>query len=95
MQERKETGQSEAYIEHIQDPGSNNSFVINLHALHNTHLIRRHLPRQLTAPIPLHSSPEARELEHNKLASQLRTQEEAAKKRAKRTRTEASERGKG
>ncbi|KZV61485.1 hypothetical protein PENSPDRAFT_643337 [Peniophora sp. CONT] len=44
-------------------------YVINMHALHNPHLIREVLPRDLTAPRPLH---EDRRAFHDTLAAQLR-----------------------
>jgi hypothetical protein len=48
MQERKESGQTETYIEHRPI----DYFLINTHAFHNAHLIRAVLPRDIIAPIP-------------------------------------------
>ncbi|THV06317.1 hypothetical protein K435DRAFT_645468 [Dendrothele bispora CBS 962.96] len=49
-QERKEINQRVPIIEHVDD----NNFIINMHALHNSTLIRKLLPRILTEPVPLH-----------------------------------------
>ncbi|KAL6301292.1 hypothetical protein BKA93DRAFT_819090 [Sparassis latifolia] len=46
LQERELTGRVACTIFHNDD----NHFVINTHALHNSHLLRRCLPRTLTAP---------------------------------------------
>ncbi|KAI0030393.1 hypothetical protein K488DRAFT_54332 [Vararia minispora EC-137] len=81
VQERAQTSRFEAYIEHTQDTNIPDEYIINLHALHNAHLIRRHLPRHLTIPNPLYSSSQARCAEHNKLANQLRVNMEVAAKR--------------
>jgi hypothetical protein len=54
-----------AVIEH--KPG--NHYIINMHALHHTCLVRAILSRHLTAPIPLF---EDREKKHHKLAAELR-----------------------
>ncbi|KAI0816060.1 hypothetical protein BC628DRAFT_1414013 [Trametes gibbosa] len=50
MQEHVESGAIESYIEH-QDIAQ---YIINMHSLHNPHLIRSVLPRALTAPLALH-----------------------------------------
>ncbi|THU81725.1 hypothetical protein K435DRAFT_823377 [Dendrothele bispora CBS 962.96] len=49
MQERVKSDQTESFIEHKPV----DRFLINLCAFHNSHLIRRILPRELTAPIPV------------------------------------------
>ncbi|KAJ7502025.1 hypothetical protein B0H11DRAFT_1622565, partial [Mycena galericulata] len=48
MQERRATGLTQTAIHHKETE----IFFINMHALHNAHLIRETLPRDLTAPIP-------------------------------------------
>ncbi|THU94330.1 hypothetical protein K435DRAFT_820025 [Dendrothele bispora CBS 962.96] len=65
QQERKTSDQTENFIEHK----SGDRFLINLNAFHNAHLIRRTLPRELTAPVPLFSD---REQQHKKNAQILR-----------------------
>ncbi|KAI0683585.1 hypothetical protein BC835DRAFT_1409372 [Cytidiella melzeri] len=55
-QEQIDSGQTESHVEHcLLD-----EYVVNLHALHNAHLIRRAIPRSLTAPIPLFPTSQAR-----------------------------------
>jgi len=46
-------------------------YVINTHSLHNTHLLRRALPRDLVAPVPF-IKPGQRETEHAKFAAEWR-----------------------
>lgn len=46
-------------------------YVINTHSLHNTHLLRRSLPRDLIAPVPF-IDPNRRQAEHAKLAAEWR-----------------------
>ncbi|EJD42846.1 hypothetical protein AURDEDRAFT_67176, partial [Auricularia subglabra TFB-10046 SS5] len=50
----------------------NSAFVINTHALHNAHLLRRFLPRHLVAPTRVHTIGPARDEFHAKLAARLR-----------------------
>lgn len=65
MQERRETDQNDYFIEHKSD----SHFVVNLGAFHNAHLLRRALPRSLTAPV--HLFPD-RKTKHDELAQKLR-----------------------
>jgi len=81
MQERHETSRTTKLIAHEDS----NHFVLNTHALHNAHLLRRVLPRELVAPKPLYEDWTAR---HYEIAESLRvTQSEkrartAAKRKA-------------
>ncbi|EMD34744.1 hypothetical protein CERSUDRAFT_28747, partial [Gelatoporia subvermispora B] len=45
-QERVETALTEEFIEH----GSDDHFIVNMHSLHNAHLVRQVIPRNLSAP---------------------------------------------
>ncbi|KAH6867358.1 hypothetical protein BKA70DRAFT_1133414, partial [Coprinopsis sp. MPI-PUGE-AT-0042] len=51
-QEREVTSQEELLIDHASD----DHFVLNMHALHNAHLLRRVLERSLYAPRPLYEN---------------------------------------
>ncbi|KZT63469.1 hypothetical protein DAEQUDRAFT_741901 [Daedalea quercina L-15889] len=62
------TEAEEPCIEHKDDE----RYLINTHALHNAALLRKILPRHLTAPIPF-IDPAKREAEHLKMAASLRT----------------------
>lgn len=89
MQERQETTRKIHLIAHADD----DYFVINLHGLHNATLLRKILPRSLTAPRPLF---EDRKAQHFQIAATLRvTQTEkrarsAAKSKATREANAAS-----
>ncbi len=61
MQERVESALFETHIEHQPV----DRFVINTHAFHNAHLLRKTLPRHLIAPIPLLQD---RKVKHYELA---------------------------
>lgn len=74
MQERTKSGLSESFIVH--NPVERH--LINTHALHNAHLIRATLPRNLTVPIPYICD---REEHHKVVATGLRSIQDA--KRAK------------
>lgn len=69
-QERQESSIEESFIEHKDV----NHYIINLTALHNAHLVRYSLPRDLTKPIPLHAD---REVQHHQYAKQLRVVKDA------------------
>ncbi|KAJ7725015.1 hypothetical protein B0H14DRAFT_3620845 [Mycena olivaceomarginata] len=65
VQEHILTCRMQAAIQHVD----NATFIINMHALHNAHLLRDTLPRCLTAPIP-HSID--RDAKHDEFAALLR-----------------------
>ncbi|KAI9068297.1 hypothetical protein FKP32DRAFT_1562016, partial [Trametes sanguinea] len=65
-QERSNSSVMEKFIEHDLQV---QKFVVNMHSLHNPHLIRRVLPRSLVAPVPHFSD---RRQAHDKLAQVLR-----------------------
>lgn len=65
LQERIVTDRTELRMVH----STAQQFILNLHALHNAHLIREVLPRSLTAPIPYL---EDRVASHARFAAQLR-----------------------
>ncbi|KAJ6604953.1 hypothetical protein B0H10DRAFT_1957360 [Mycena sp. CBHHK59/15] len=67
MQERVASSVAESFIEHKPL----DEYLINTTAFHNAHLLRRCLPRNLWAPVPL-LTPEARIAKHHELAAQLR-----------------------
>ena len=64
MQERVKSALFETHIEH--QPVER--FVINTHAFHNAHLLRKILPRQLVVPILLFQD---RKAKHNEFAQSL------------------------
>ncbi|EDR04224.1 uncharacterized protein LACBIDRAFT_148809, partial [Laccaria bicolor S238N-H82] len=70
LQERQESGVEIQVIEHTEL----DRFIINTHALHNSHLLRKTLPRGLIQPIPY--STNRREM-HDKLAASLRETQSA------------------
>lgn len=59
MQERQQTSRTISLITHED----NGNFVINMHAFHNATLLRKILPRHLTAPKPLYIDRKARHVE--------------------------------
>lgn len=69
MQERIASGLEESFIVHSN---ASEEYIVNLHALHNAHLIHRHFPRHLTAPRPIYTSEEVRRAHHDELAGRLR-----------------------
>lgn len=81
MQERQETSRTTKLIAHKDS----SHFVLNMHSLHNAHLLRKVLPRELVAPKPLYENRTAR---HYEIVESLRvTQSEkrartAAKRKA-------------
>lgn len=65
QQEREASAVTIHYIEH----GKNKTYIVNTHALHNSHLLREALPRHLTKPIPYCTD---RRALHDRLAATLR-----------------------
>jgi hypothetical protein len=65
LQERILTDQTELQTKHSSEP----RFILNMHGLHNPHLIREVLPRSLTSPVPYLQD---RVASHNRFAEQLR-----------------------
>ncbi|KAJ7049000.1 hypothetical protein C8F01DRAFT_1355847 [Mycena amicta] len=76
--ERQNTELTEAVIAHVGP----DVFLINNTGFHNTHLLRRVLPRDLTRPIPLYLDSAERERFHHRQAATLR--EELGRKRKNR-----------
>lgn len=46
-------------------------FIINLHALHNAHLVQETLPRELTKPVPIYGDLERGQI-HKEWAASVR-----------------------
>lgn len=67
MQERQETTIRISLIDH-QDK---TNYVLNMHALHNAHLLRKILPQRLVQPVSLHGDQTAREAHHHAIAATL------------------------
>lgn len=92
MQERQPTERMSSLITHDND----DYFVINLHALHNASLIRKVLPRVLTAPKALYADRRSR---HYEIAAELRVSQakkrEVSKAKAKATRLANKSKEKG
>lgn len=93
-QERTTTDIEEPCIEHTNQA----SYLVNTHALHNAALIRKLIPRHLTAPIP-HIHPDAREVAHHRMAASLRQAQDVrrakeAAARKERRETAATKKGK-
>ncbi|KAJ3990238.1 hypothetical protein F5890DRAFT_1388757, partial [Lentinula detonsa] len=63
-QERIETQKPKKILHH----SSSQRYFINMHALHNSNLLRDTLPRSLTEPIPLLTN---RGVKHQELAAEL------------------------
>ncbi|KAK7008238.1 hypothetical protein R3P38DRAFT_2948527 [Favolaschia claudopus] len=82
LQERIVTERMELQIKHSEQE----HFILNMHALHNAHLIREVLPRNLSAPIPYLSD---RVATHSRLAAQLR-ETGPAKRAETRAKTQAT-----
>jgi hypothetical protein len=65
IQERGVTTRKQTAVQHT----NSDIYFINMHALHNAHLLRDTLPRGLTAPIPYFAD---REAKHKEFAAVLR-----------------------
>ena len=85
VQERQVTNKTENFIKHKDD----NHFIINMYAIHNATLLRKSLPRYLTAPRSLHQD---RQLHHAKVATGLRVNQTAKRARAQEKRKETQAR---
>ncbi|KAL4242638.1 hypothetical protein ABKN59_011827 [Abortiporus biennis] len=68
FQERLETEIQEPMLIHTDD----DSFVLNMHVIHNAALLWKVLPRHLTKPLP-YIEPAKRLEEHNKMVESLRS----------------------
>jgi hypothetical protein len=55
-------------------------YVLNMHSMHNPHLVRHSLPRSLVQPVRLYATPEERQQHHANIAAIL--QVKGPKKRA-------------
>ncbi|KAI0309778.1 hypothetical protein OF83DRAFT_1179230 [Amylostereum chailletii] len=81
-QERMDSDRTETYIQHqpLEE------YIVNIHALHNCHLVRRLLPRALTQPLPLFEDEGKRREKHCELAAELHDTlgSRAAKRKQKR-----------
>ncbi|KAJ6451414.1 hypothetical protein C8R45DRAFT_848443 [Mycena sanguinolenta] len=73
-QEHEDTSRTMPTVKHNDE----DHFIINLYALHNADMIRQQLPRNLTEPIALYSD---RKAHHKEIASTLRTNQVAKRKR--------------
>ncbi|KAH6905394.1 hypothetical protein BKA70DRAFT_1387014 [Coprinopsis sp. MPI-PUGE-AT-0042] len=80
-QEREDTSATVSFISHNSD----DHFVLNTHAIHNAHLLRQVLARNLLAPQPIYID---RELRHAELSAPLRITQHA--KRAERNKKRAT-----
>ena len=88
VQERIESSEvTESFVEHCDVP----RWIINMHSLHNGHLLRRCLPQDLILPIPV-IDPAKREEEHRKVATAQRPKQDA--KRAEANKKRAAKRQK-
>lgn len=67
MQERVESGLFKPCVQHKPIE----RFIVNTHAFHNAHRLRKALKRSLFAPIPLYP-PETRKAKHIEIANNLR-----------------------
>lgn len=85
-QERRNTTIQRQVVQHRKD----SIFVLNMHALHNAQRIRAVLPRQLTAPVPLHT-PESRKPFFGATAQRLRERQTARREETARKRKAARE----
>ncbi|KAG7087903.1 hypothetical protein E1B28_011950 [Marasmius oreades] len=86
MNERKETEQTQSFIEHKEE----GRYLINLHSFHNAHLIRHVLPRELCTTEPLFPNCLEKHLEiASKLQGSLAKKKEATRQRRAEKKREA------
>jgi ribosomal protein L14E/L6E/L27E len=72
-QERVSSGVDVHFVEHVDDA----HFVINMHAMHNAHRVRRVLPRELIRPRHLYENRVSRHHEMSKAMHAAQTQKRA------------------
>ena len=76
VQERTNSDVTEEFIVHKPIP----RYIINTHAFHNAHLLRKVLPQSLVAPVALFGD---RNLQHRELATELRRSQGARREQLK------------
>ncbi|KAI0799578.1 hypothetical protein BC629DRAFT_1284991 [Irpex lacteus] len=76
LQERVESGKVDSVFEHCHAP-TTDRYVVNMHAFHNAHLIRRVISRSLSAPQPVHQDRAGR---HAAISRELQLTQSAKRK---------------